>query len=130
MSDVSQRVAQALHSIVCTPEHDEAKIREFFSPQYRQYVDGESLDFRGFVEHMARLKQLTHAIELTIIAIAHANQEVLTHHRVAVSKKGGGVSHVDVLTHFTLQDGMIIRCEELTRLIQGAEEDHSLGHIR
>ncbi|AMO47061.1 SnoaL-like domain-containing protein [Kosakonia oryzendophytica] len=130
MSDVSQRVALALHAIVCNPEHDEAKIRAFFSPQYRQYVDGESLDFHGFVDHMARLKQLTHAIEVTIIAIAHADQEVLTHHRVVVSKKAGGQSHVDVLAHFTLQDGMIIRCEELTRLIQGPEGDRSLGHIR
>ncbi|UXY11534.1 nuclear transport factor 2 family protein [Kosakonia sp. ML.JS2a] len=130
MSDATQRVTQALQAIVCNPEHDEAKIREFFSPQYRQYVDGESLDFRGFVEHMAKLKQLAESIEVTMVAIAGQHQDVLTHHHVAVSKKGGGVSHVDVLAHFTLQDGMIIRCEELTRLIQGAAEDSSLGHIR
>ncbi|MGY5955298.1 nuclear transport factor 2 family protein [Kosakonia sp. BK9b] len=130
MSAAIQHVVQALQTIVCHPEHNEARIHEFFSPEYQQYVDGESLDLRGFVEHMARLKQLTHAMEITIIAIAHANQEVLTHHRVAVSKKGGEVSHVDVLAHFTLQDGMIIRCEELTRLIQGAAEDRSLAHIR
>lgn len=130
MSDTTEFVMQALHAIVCSPEHDEAKIREFFSPQYQQSVDGKSLDFNGFVEHMAKLKQLTESIEVTMLAIAGQHQNVLTHHRVAVSKREGGRSQVEVLAHFTMQDGLIVRCEELTRLIQGAAEDHSLGHIR
>ncbi|WBU49909.1 nuclear transport factor 2 family protein [Kosakonia pseudosacchari] len=128
--DIIQRIALALRSVVCHPDHNEAKIREFFSPDYQQIVDGQTLDFTGFVEHMARLKHLTHAIDVTVVAIAGQNNNVLTHHRVAVSKKDGTQAHIDVFAHFTLENGLITRCEELTRLVQGTAQDRSLGSVR
>jgi hypothetical protein len=130
MMDITQRIALALQSVVCHPEHNEAKIREFFSPDYQQVVDGQLLDFRGFVEHMAKLKHLTHAINLTVVAIAGQNNDVLTHHLVAVSKKDGSQAHIDVFAHFTLENGLITSCEELTRLVNGTAQDRSLGSIR
>lgn len=130
MMDITQRIALALRSVVCHPDHNEAKIREFFSPDYQQVVDGQSLDFTGFVEHMAKLKHLTHAIDVTVVAIAGQNNDVLTHHLVAVSKKDGAQAHIDVFAHFTLENGLITRCEELTRLVQGTVQDRSLGSIR
>ncbi|AHJ76470.1 nuclear transport factor 2 family protein [Kosakonia sacchari] len=128
--DITQRIALALRSVVCHPDHNEAKIREFFSPDYQQIVDGQTLDFTGFVEHMARLKHLTHAIDVTVVAIAGQNNNVLTHHCVAVSKKDGTQAHIDVFAHFTLENGLITRCEELTRLVQGTAQDRSLGSVR
>lgn len=130
MMDITQRIALALHSIVCHPDHNEAKIREFFSPDYQQVVDGQALDFAGFVDHMAKLKHLTHAINLTVVAIARQNNEVLTHHLVAVSKKDGSQAHIEVFAHFTLENGLITYCEELTRLVQGTAQDSLLGSIR
>ncbi|ANR81080.1 hypothetical protein BBB57_12065 [Kosakonia sacchari] len=128
--DITQRIALALQSVVCHPDHNEAKIREFFSPDYQQVVDGQLLDFTGFVEHMAKLKHLTHAIDVTVVAIAGQNNDVLTHHLVAVSKKDGTQAHIDVFAHFTLENGLITRCEELTRLVQGTAQDRSLGSVR
>lgn len=128
--DITQHVELALRSVVCHPEHSEAKIRAFFSPNYQQIVDGQSLDFAGFVEHMAKLKHLTHTIDITLVAIARQNHAVLTHHLVAVNKKDGAQSHLEVFAHFTLQDGLITRCEELTRLVQGTEQDRLLGSVR
>ncbi|NUL36954.1 nuclear transport factor 2 family protein [Kosakonia sacchari] len=130
MMDITQRIALALQSVVCHPDHNEAKIREFFSPDYQQVVDGQLLDFTGFVEHMAKLKHLTHAIDVTVVAIAGQNNDVLTHHLVAVSKKDGTQAHIDVFAHFTLENGLITRCEELTRLVQGTAQDRSLGSVR
>ncbi|MDN2485132.1 nuclear transport factor 2 family protein [Kosakonia sacchari] len=130
MMDITQRIALALQSVVCHPDHNEAKIREFFSPDYQQVVDGQLLDFTGFVEHMAKLKHLTHAIDVTVVAITGQNNDVLTHHLVAVSKKDGTQAHIDVFAHFTLENGLITRCEELTRLVQGTAQDRSLGSVR
>lgn len=124
-----QRVAQALREIVCHPQHNEAKIRDYFSPDYQQYVDGETLDFAGFVSHMAKLKQLTGAIDVTLTAIAGEGANVLTHHHVTV-KQAGRQSRIDVFAHFTLHNGLIIRCEELTRLVTGTAEDRLLGSVR
>lgn len=125
----TQRVAQALREIVCHPQHDEAKIRDYFSPDYRQYVDGETLDFTGFVSHMAKLKQLTQAIDIELVALAGEGATVLTHHKVRV-KQQGRQSQLEVFAHFTLAGGLITRCEELTRLVVGAEQDRLLGSVR
>ncbi|WP_443086702.1 nuclear transport factor 2 family protein [Vagococcus sp. WN89Y] len=124
-----QHVAQALREIICHPEHSEAKIRDFFSADYQQYVDGETLDFAGFVSHMATLKRLTQAMDIELVAIAGQSSTVLTHHIVTV-KKEGQQSRIEVFAHFTLRDGLIIRCEELTRLVAGAAQDRLLGSLR
>lgn len=130
MSNAAKLITQALHNIVCQPDHDEARIRSYFSPDYQQQVNGEALDFAGFVRHMAKLKQLTRSIDITVVAIASQHNEVLTRHHVSVEKKDGAQSHIEVFAHFTLREGLIIRCEELTRLLDGAAEDHSLGSVR
>jgi len=125
----AQRVAQALREIICKPEHNEATIRAWFSADYQQYVDGETLDFSGFVSHMAALKGLTQAMDIELVAIVGQDTTVLTHHIVTV-KKAGQPSRIEVFAHFTLRDGLIIRCEELTRLVAGAEQDRLLGSLR
>ena len=128
--DITQHITLALQRVVCPPDHNEAEIRQFFSPDYQQVVDGQSLDFTGFVAHMAKLKHLTHAIDVTVVAIAGQNNDVLTHHLVAVSKKDGSQAHLDVFAHITLENGLITRCEELTRLVRGTAQDRSLGSVR
>lgn len=130
MTTAIERVTQALRTIVGHPVHNEARIRALFAPDYQQYVDGKQLDFADFVTHMATLKKLTRSMEVTLLAIASQQDEVLTHHRVAIRKRDGNDSEVEVFAHFTLQDGMIIRCEELTRLLQGAAEDRQLGSLQ
>lgn len=130
MKDAALHVTKALHEIITNPLHDEAAIRRFFAAEYQQYVDGKHLDFAGFIGHMAVLKQLTERMELTLLAIAGQGNEVLTHHQVTVVRKAGTRPEIEVFAHFTLQDGLIIRCAELTRLVRGAAEDHQLGSLQ
>jgi hypothetical protein len=130
MSNKSQFVTDALHKIVGQPEHDENQIARYFSPEYQQVVDGKSLDYRGFVEHMALLKSLTKAMKVSILAMACEENTVLTHHHVRVEKQKGQQSEIEVLARFTLSAGLIVRCDELTRLVSGAHDDHDLGSRR
>lgn len=123
-------VEQALFGIVCHPLHDEAQISAFFSPHYQQWVDGKSLDYAGFVAHMAKLKQITRAIHVTVLAIASQQENVLTHHRVDVTKADGSRAQIEVFAHFVVQESRILRCEELTRLVAGAAEDGELGSVQ
>lgn len=123
-------VEQALFEIVCNPLHDEARISALFSPHYQQRVDCESLDYAGFIAHMAKLKRITSAIQVTILAIASQQEKVLTHHRVDVTKADGARAQIEVFAHFVVQEGRILRCEELTRMVSGATADSRLGSVQ
>ncbi|CCJ78143.1 nuclear transport factor 2 family protein [Cronobacter muytjensii] len=130
METAKKRVADALEQVVCHPAHDERAIARFFAPDYQQVVDGVSLDYAQFVEHMAALKAITRRINLRILAAVVEGEQVFTHHLVEVEKRHGADAQVEVFAHFTLAAGNIVRCEELTRLINGDESDKALGQIR
>ncbi len=130
MTQNMQRVIQALENVVCQSIHDERIIKTFFAPDYRQEVDGAELDYPGFVAHMATLKQATQSIMVKILAIAGEGNNVLTHHRVDVIKTNGESAVAEVFAHFTLKEGKIILCQELTRLLCGTGDDRKLGSVR
>ncbi|MFB5082388.1 nuclear transport factor 2 family protein [Raoultella sp. C349492] len=127
MNKQSQIVMDALREIITNPQHEEDKIALYFSPDYQQQVDGKSLDYRGFVGHMALLKALTTGMTLSVLAIAGDENTVFTHHHVKVDKKSGQQSEIAVMARFTLASGRIVRCDELTRLLVGEPEDRDLG---
>ncbi|MEF3092635.1 nuclear transport factor 2 family protein [Raoultella scottii] len=127
MNKQSQIVMDALREIIPNPLHEEDKIALYFSPDYQQQVDGKSLDYRGFVGHMALLKALTTGMTLSVLAIAGDENTVFTHHHVKVDKKSGQQSEIAVMARFTLASGRIVRCDELTRLLVGEPEDRDLG---
>lgn len=127
MRNERQVVINALQEIVGHPEHDERRIALYFSPEYQQIVDGQPLDYRGFVRHMALLKSLTTTMTVSVLATACELNTVFTHHHVSVEKRNGEQSAIEVMARFTLSAGLIVRCEELTRLVQGDKDDHDLG---
>ncbi|SQI32658.1 Uncharacterised protein [Serratia plymuthica] len=44
-----------------------------------------------------------------------------------MEKRDGGRSLVKVLAHFTVRDGKICACDELTQLLEGEHGDRDLG---
>ena len=76
---------------------------------------------------MALLKRQTRRMTLSVIAAAEQGEAVLTHHLVEVEKRDGTCSRVRVLAHFTVREGRICACEELTELLAGAPGDRDLG---
>ncbi|CAI1708003.1 SnoaL-like domain [Serratia quinivorans] len=120
-------VLEALQRVVASPQHQPLLIAEFFSEDYLQQVDGNTLDYAHFMQHMALLKQLTRSMTLEIVAVAGQGDCVLTHHQVRVEKRDGGRSLVKVLAHFTVRDGKICACDELTQLLEGERGDRDLG---
>lgn len=127
MNRQRQTVIEALQEIICCPQHDESKIAQFFDSGYLQKVDGKSIDYSGFVKHMAILKSHTRQIRLLIKAIVAEGDTVFTQHCVTAENSQGRWSEFEVFARFTLSDGKIYRCEELTRMIHGVSEDKDLG---
>lgn len=123
-------ISGALEAVITSPEYNEKILETFFAPNYHQTVNGIELDYTQFVAHLSQLRQLTTAMELNILAIAQQEDKVLTHHLVDVSKKNGGHALTEVFASFTVDNGLIIGCQELTRLIEGQAEDTYLGSVR
>lgn len=123
-------VQTALQLVVGNPQHQPMLITELFSRDYCQMVDGNTLNFEQFLQHMALLKQITRSMTLEILAMVAEGDAVLTHHLVNVEKHDGSQSQIRVLAHFTVRNGKIQSCVELTRLLVGEHEDRDLGSRR
>lgn len=128
--EVSNLVLAALQQVVANPEHQPEQVAELFSRDYRQNVDGNLMNYEQFMQHMALLKQITRSMTVDILAIAAEGMAVLTHHVVNVEKRDGSRSKISVLAHFTVSDGRIQSCDELTRLLTGSHADSDLGSRR
>ena len=127
MNTIQQCVLTALDHVIACPEHDESRIAELFSPQYRQYVDGKWLEYDAFVRHLSLLKQISRRMTLVMEAIANHENIVLTHHWVDVEKTDGTSSTFEVFAQFRVVEERIIECKEITRLAKGDAQDRGLG---
>lgn len=103
------------------------KIAHYFSVDYNQIVNGKLLLYADFIKHIAFLYHKFTAIQITIFAMAEESEIVLSHHHVHAIKYDGTVTHTQVMAHFIVQEGKIIQCNELTRLIVGGNDDYDLG---
>ncbi|WP_148875764.1 nuclear transport factor 2 family protein [Serratia marcescens] len=120
-------VLDTLQQVIADPAHRPMQLAARFSASYRQQVDGNVLNFEQFEQHMALLKRQTRSMTLKVIAAAAKDEAVLTHHLVEVTKRDGTCSRVRVLAHFTVREGRICACDELTELLAGAPGDRDLG---
>lgn len=122
-----QLVKQALDSVLGKQIGSIPVIEQFFSRNYIQVVDGKKIDFDEFVAHMKVLREATESITITIKSIAEGDSCVHTQHFAKALKKDGSCSEYEVFACFTILDNKIVRCEELTRMIQGGKSDRDLG---
>ncbi|AXH61202.1 MULTISPECIES: nuclear transport factor 2 family protein [Providencia] len=123
----SQRVTQALNAVLGEDIGSLSVARQYFSDKYIQVVDGKQIDFNEFIAHLQVLKQATESIVITIKSIAEGDGCVHTQHLAKATKKDGSISEFEVFACFQIEDGKIIRCEEMTRMIKGSSQDEDLG---
>ena len=103
------------------------EIAAYFHPDYRQYVDGQELDYAGLVAHMKAQQKVVAKMDVHFKNIVQEGNIVFTNHEVDILKKDGGRAKLHLLAEFTIKDNKIIRCDELTHMISGDEGDKDLG---
>ena len=54
---VKEVVKSAFKNVIESTSYDEKVITQYFHPEYKQIVDGKSLDYAGFCTHMQVLKK-------------------------------------------------------------------------
>lgn len=125
--DYKKIIRDTFDTIIASPIVDENLISQIFHPAYKQTVDGTELDFEGFIQHLKAQKQVISTITTHFKSIISEREIVFTNHAVNIEKKDGGKIKVHVIAEFNFQDGKIIRCDELTRLLSGLPEDGDIG---
>jgi predicted SnoaL-like aldol condensation-catalyzing enzyme len=120
-------VERAFQDVLASDAFDECTIARYFSPQYLQKTDGRTLDFSGFVAHVRELKRTLKNVTITFERLVAEGTTVVSVHRAEAEKVAGGRIAIRVFALFVIDADKIVRCEELTRLEQGAAEDHDLA---
>ena len=106
---------------------DEQLILRYFSPSYVQQVDGKTLRFGEFVDHVREVKKTVTNLRFTFDEMIAEGGKVMEIHRVEGEKRAGGKFAIRLFSFWRIDDGKIVSCDEVSRVEQGAPEDRDLG---
>ena len=109
----------------------EATIDRYFTPDYQQRTDGQLTGRDDFAQHIAALRALTAGGSITVREALCAGDRIADRHEVTVTKRDGGTSQIEVYLFGELaDDGRLRRVHEITRVIDGAQDDATLARVR
>ncbi|WES98432.1 hypothetical protein P2W68_02190 [Chryseobacterium arthrosphaerae] len=120
-------IEQVFSRILENPVLDEILIEKYFSRQYVQLVDHTRLNYDEFVLHIKKLRDKVSEQKIKIISYAENENSIFTKHIARSVLKDGSIVIHKVLAEFTVVDGKIIQCDELTLLLEGTHDARNLG---
>jgi len=120
-------VRKMFREVIEREELDERAVARYFSPRYVQKVDGKTLDFADFVDHVRELKRTVTNLRVTFEHMVSEGNKIMDIHRVEADKRVGSKITARVISLWIIEDGKIVLCDELTHLEKGAPDDHDLG---
>jgi ketosteroid isomerase-like protein len=126
-NEEAKRFLQQMFDTFCDPNAPIEKVTAFFSPDYVQDVDGKVLNYAEFVKHLGVLKSTVEKEVITLQKVATNGPTVADIHIVDAQKKNGETIRLKVIAFYTIENGKIVRLEELTHLLKGSAEDRDLG---
>ena len=109
------------------PQAAAESLSEFFATDYVQDADGARLDFNGFIDHARVLKNTFRSGHVRFEEILVDGPKIADVHIVEATKANGDTIRVKVIAVYTLEKGKIVRVDELTHLLEGAEADRDIG---
>ncbi|ASE60776.1 MULTISPECIES: limonene-1,2-epoxide hydrolase family protein [Chryseobacterium] len=120
-------IQQVFSSILENPVFDLSLIEKYFSKDYVQFVDHKQLNYEEFILHIQKLKEKVTEQKIDILNYAENGNIIFTHHIAKSALKDGSIVRHKVLAEFTIQDDKIVRCDELTLLLEGSPTEKNLG---
>jgi hypothetical protein len=112
------------------PQHAQKDAEKYFSPDYVQITDGHKSNFTQFVDHISTLRGVIVSGNITVSSLVQNGRQIADRHIVNATKADGNVIVSEViLIGERDEEGLMYRVWELTRLIEGSEDDANLGSI-
>ncbi|MFT0211062.1 hypothetical protein VQ643_00395 [Pseudomonas sp. F1_0610] len=125
--DYKKRFQECLSEVICNPNFDTALIAEYFSTSYIQHVDGKTLNYEQFVAHIEHLKQAVIRCSIDFELLEQHGNTIHSIHIVRVVKNDSSKVRIKVQGQFTFEHNKLILTNETTELLEGDEENASLG---
>ena len=126
----TERLKTCLQRVICDPGFTLAELDTWFSPDYCQQVNGETLDYAAFRQHIAALRGHLAEAAIEFVATLELGQRVHSTHLVRATRQDGGTLTCKVSGLFTFRDGRLCHTEEVTCLLAGRKEDADIGSRR
>lgn len=120
-------VLNSFRDLLENPNASQSDLEKWFSPEYKQNVDGKQMNYDGFKNHFMELSKAAKSFKVDIVDILSEGNLVFTNHIVHVIKKSGEEVDLKVLALFKVENAKIISCDELTHLLKGNPNDADLG---
>lgn len=108
------------------------KVSEYFSPDYIQVTDGVQSNLNEFLNHLLTLKRIVKSLSQSPFYHFLYDEEegaVTLRYDVNIEKRTGEKGKVEVIAIFTLINGKIIKCHELTCPLKNKEEFGDIGRV-
>jgi ketosteroid isomerase-like protein len=101
------------------PGEDVETLSRYFSPACVQDVDGERMDYARFLDHARAIKRAIRSARVTFEALIVEGSTIADIHIVESERTDGARTRLKVIAFNTVDQGKIVRVDELTRLMQG-----------
>ncbi|QNK63877.1 nuclear transport factor 2 family protein [Pedobacter sp. PAMC26386] len=127
MKDYKLLLKEVFTTVLESTLYNEELINRYFSQNYIQQVDGKTLYFEGFKQHMKVLKNDMLSIQIDIQTLVQEGNIVFSNHMVSGTTKENRKGLVQVIAEFRFEGDQIAYCNELTHLVAGSPQERDLG---
>ncbi|KAF4445595.1 hypothetical protein F53441_10659 [Fusarium austroafricanum] len=113
------------------PETTQTDLENLFTQGYTSIVDGKSVNFAEFVQHIEHVRKVTTAVKAKVTHFVREGNQLAERHFVTAEFSNKPPSEYEVFLFATIHEsGRIESLVETLRQTQGLEEDKDLGSAR
>ncbi|PMS32628.1 SnoaL-like protein [Trinickia symbiotica] len=113
-------IRRALKSLFEAYRGLDSEFVKYFSRDYVQWANGKITNFDQLIAHFDKLGETRPNRKIAFIDMVSEGDIVFDQHVVTATLSDEDVIQVDVFAKWTVKNGLITRCEELTRQREGS----------
>lgn len=99
--------------------NDSKYIDNYFSKEYMQYADGETLNLKEFKKHIDIVKNKVKNISFNVMEASKSNNTFSDRHLVSLQLHNGKKAEIEIIQISKIKNGQIYELHELSRVISG-----------
>ncbi|PTS98553.1 nuclear transport factor 2 family protein [Pedobacter sp. HMWF019] len=107
--------------------YNESVISHYFTPEYRQEVDGKILIYEQFCKHIMVQKEVVASMTFEFQTLIEERNILFSNHIATIKMKNGENLEIRIIGEFHFINGKINYCNELTHMISGDSSNKDLG---
>lgn len=103
---------------------------KYVSKDFINPIDGNTFNYDQWVAHQKHIKGMVKSMVPTFDLMVAEGDQVAAIYHIVLTKNDGSSLIVKDMAFFKIKDNKIVYCEELTRLVQGDQEDKNIGSTK